>query len=121
MLGRDGHLCGLFGSATHAIPEADAAPTSGQAAQSMARWIRRRVRSHLDVSGAPAIPGLTFRRFRGHADYRVMVSILDACHDADGLEYANTVEDIALLFSHLANCDPYRDMLFAEVQGKTVA
>jgi ribosomal protein S18 acetylase RimI-like enzyme len=79
------------------------------------------VGSHLDVSGAPAIRGLTFRRFRGRADYPVMVSILDACNDADGLDYVNTVEDIALVFSHLVNCDPCRDMLFAEVHGETVA
>ena len=79
------------------------------------------MRSHLDVSGAPAIPGLTFRRFRGEADYPVMASILDVCNDADRLEYITTVEDIALVFSHLTNCDPYRDMLFAEVRGETIA
>jgi len=77
--------------------------------------------SHLDMPGVPAISGLTFRRFRGEADYPVMVSILDACNDADRLEYINTVADIATVFSHLANCDPYRDMLFAEVNGETVA
>jgi hypothetical protein len=46
----------------------------------------------IDVPGAPPIPGLTFRRFRGEADYPVMVSILDACNVADDYEYINTVE-----------------------------
>jgi mycothiol synthase len=78
-------------------------------------------RSRLDVPGAPAIPGLTFRRFRGEADYPVMVSMLDACNEVDRLEYINTVEEIAHVFSHLTNCDPYRDMLFAEVNGEAVA
>ncbi len=73
------------------------------------------------VPDAPPIPGLTFRRFRGEPDYPVMVAILDACNDADGLEYINTVADMASLFAHLKNCDPYRDMLFAEVYGETVA
>lgn len=50
-----------------------------------------------------------------------MVTILDACNDADGLEYINTVEEVASIFAHLTNCDPYRDMLFAEVNGETMA
>jgi mycothiol synthase len=77
--------------------------------------------SPIAVPGAPAIPGLVFRRFRGEADYPVMVAILDACNDADRLEYINTLEEIAWVFAHLRNCDPERDMLFAEVEGRTVA
>ncbi len=73
------------------------------------------------LDGAPAIPGLAFRRFRGEADYPVMVAILDACNDADQLDYINTVDEIAGVFAHLTNCDPYRDMVFAEVNGVTVA
>jgi mycothiol synthase len=73
------------------------------------------------VPGAPAIAGLAFRRFRGEADYPVMVAILDACNVADRLDYINTVEEIAWVFAHLWNCDPVRDMLFAEVDGETVA
>ena len=70
---------------------------------------------------APAIPGLAFRRFRGEADYPLMVVILDACNAADGLEFINTVDEVAWVFAHLTNCDPVRDMLFAEVDGDTVA
>jgi GNAT superfamily N-acetyltransferase len=81
----------------------------------------KKMRSLLDVPGAPPIPGLAFRRFRGEADYPIMTSILDACNEADRLEYINTVEEIAHVFSHLTNCDPDRDMLFAEVNGETVA
>ena len=50
-----------------------------------------------------------------------MVSILDACNVADHFEYINTVEDMASVFAHLTNCDPYRDMLSAQVHGKTIA
>jgi ribosomal protein S18 acetylase RimI-like enzyme len=50
-----------------------------------------------------------------------MVSILDACNAADGLDYINTEEEVAWVFAHLVNCDPVRDMLFAEVGGETVA
>ena len=73
------------------------------------------------VPGAPAIPGLAFRCFRGEADYPIMVDILEACNLADRLEYVNNVDEIAWVFSHLRNCDPHRDMLFAEVNGETVA
>jgi mycothiol synthase len=78
-------------------------------------------RSQIAVPWAPLIPGLSFRRFRGEADYPLMVAILDACNAADGLEYINTVEEIAWVFAHLTNCDPERDMLFAEVNGATIA
>jgi mycothiol synthase len=77
--------------------------------------------SPLPLPDAPAIPGLVYRRFRGEPDYPQMVAILDACNDADGLEYANSVEEIAFVFSHLTNCDPYQDMLFAEVDGQAIA
>jgi mycothiol synthase len=77
--------------------------------------------SFIRVPGAPAIAGLVWRRFRGEADYPVMVAILDACNVADRLDYINTVEEIAWVFAHLVNCDPERDMLFAEVDGETVA
>jgi mycothiol synthase len=73
------------------------------------------------VDEAPAIPGLAFRRYRGEPDYPVMVAILDACNLADRLEYINTVEDIALVFAHLRNCDPHQDMLFATVDGQPIA
>jgi mycothiol synthase len=78
-------------------------------------------RTVITVSGAPAIPGLVFRRFRGEADYRVMVAILNACNADDDLEYVNTLDEIAWVFAHLTNCDPERDMLFAEVDGETAA
>jgi GNAT superfamily N-acetyltransferase len=78
-------------------------------------------RSFINVTGAPAIPALVFRRFRGAADYPAMVAILDACNAADQLDYINSVEEIAWVFAHLTNCDPERDMLFAEADGETIA
>ena len=77
--------------------------------------------SLIRVRNAPAIPGLTFRRFRGEIDYPGMVAILDTCNIADHLDYINSVEEIAAVFAHLKNCDPYRDMLCAQVGDETVA
>jgi mycothiol synthase len=73
------------------------------------------------IPNAPVIPGLTFRHFRGETDYPLMVALFDACKVADGLEAVMKVEDIAIVFRHLENCDPRTDMLFAEVNGQVIA
>ncbi len=66
---------------------------------------------------APAIPGLVFRRFRGEADYAAMHSVTEGSKESDGLERTATVEDIARTYRHLTNCDPYRDMVFVQING----
>lgn len=63
---------------------------------------------------------ITFRPFRGEADYPEICRIITACKDVDRLERADTVEDIARNYAHLHNCDPYRDMLFASGNGQAV-
>jgi len=76
---------------------------------------------NITIPNAPAIPGLTFRRLRGESDYPLMAALIDACKVADGVERTTTVEDIALTYRHLENCDPQTDMLFAEVDGQVIA
>jgi len=73
------------------------------------------------IPNAPAIPGLTFRRFRGESDYPLMAALIDACKVADGVERTTTVDDIARTYRHLENCDPQTDMLFVEVDGRAIA
>lgn len=63
------------------------------------------------------IPGLSFRRFRGDADFPVMVEIMNAGNRADREEYNQSAADVAHVFSHLTNCEPGTDMLFAEVRN----
>ncbi|KAF0106302.1 MAG: N-acetyltransferase GCN5 [Anaerolineaceae bacterium] len=75
----------------------------------------------LTLPGAPRVPGLTFRRFRGEADYPHMAAVITACKVADGIERSTGVEDIARTYRHLENCDPQTDMLFAEVNGQVIA
>lgn len=69
---------------------------------------------------APKIPGLIFRRFRGERDYPNMLAVIDGCKAADRIERGNSLEDIAHSYAHLVNCDPFEDMLFAEVNGQVV-
>jgi mycothiol synthase len=72
----------------------------------------------ISVPDAPSIPGLTFRCFRGEADYPAMSAVIDGSKEADGIERTDTVEDIARNYRHLFNCDPDRDMLFVEMDGQ---
>jgi ribosomal protein S18 acetylase RimI-like enzyme len=74
----------------------------------------------VDVAGAPNLPGLTFRRFRGEPDYPPMVALIEGSKEVDGLERTDTVEDLARFYNNLVNCDPYQDVLFAEVDGDVV-
>jgi mycothiol synthase len=72
----------------------------------------------IDLPGVPEIPALHFRRFRGESDYPNILASINGSKAADGTERADTLEEVAHNYSHLVNCDPYRDMLFAEVDGK---
>jgi mycothiol synthase len=73
------------------------------------------------IPNAPPIPGLTFRHFRGEADFPLIVALFNACKVVDGLECTMKVDDIALSFRHLENCDPQTDILFAEVGEQVIA
>jgi mycothiol synthase len=66
------------------------------------------------------LPNLRFRTFLGEADYPVITSIINACKETDGMDHSTTLEDVHSTYTHLINCDPYRDMLFAEVDGHSV-
>lgn len=68
----------------------------------------------------PEVPGLVFRRFRGVPDYENILAIINASKVADLIERSDTLEDIERGYSHLVNCDPYQDMVFAEVAGQAV-
>ena len=69
---------------------------------------------------APGITGLTFRRFRGEVDYPAMVTVIEGSKEADQIDHTETVEDIACTYRHLVNCDPYQDVLFAEMNSKVI-
>ena len=72
------------------------------------------------VPGAPDTPGLTFRGFRGEADYSAILAVIEGSKEADGIERTGSVEDVARSYRHLTNSDPYRDMLFVEVNGEVI-
>ena len=74
----------------------------------------------IHIKNAPHIAGLRFRHFRGERDYPQLAVVLSASEAADGIERTVTAEDLARAYQHLVNCDPYKDMLIAEVAGEVV-
>lgn len=67
------------------------------------------------------IQNLHFRTFRGASDYPHIARIETASWIADGLQFTAPLSEIENVWAHFTNCDPYRDALFAEVAGETVA
>jgi len=72
------------------------------------------------IPSAPSIPGLSFRYFKGKADYPCILDIVNTCTKADGEDSVFTLESVAYNYDHLERCDPFTDMIFAEVDGNAV-
>jgi GNAT superfamily N-acetyltransferase len=70
---------------------------------------------------APSIRGLAFRLFRGPDDFPGMLEVYRAVHEAEGLEDVTSLEDFERNYATLVNCDPTRDLVIAEVDGRAVA
>jgi mycothiol synthase len=78
------------------------------------------VEDAIDMANAPAVPGLTFRRYRGESDLAHILEIINGSKGEDGLERADTLESITRSYSHLTHCDLSQDFILAEVDGKPV-
>jgi GNAT superfamily N-acetyltransferase len=74
----------------------------------------------IKLSNAPALTGLSFRHFLGESDYPKMLKVVEASAEADQIERADTLEELANNYAHLTNCDPYQDMIFAEIDGEVI-
>lgn len=71
----------------------------------------------LILPGAPDVPGLVFRRFRGPDDFAPIAAITNESRLADGDEWVLSPEDVGLEFEHLDNFDPVEDVVVAEIDG----
>jgi mycothiol synthase len=75
----------------------------------------------LVIENAPEIPGLSFRPFRGDADFEPMAAVLTESQRADQYERVVNAEDLEKAYAtSLTNCDPTTDMIMAEVAGEMV-
>lgn len=71
----------------------------------------------MQLPEAPGISGLRFRAFREGRDFHHMANITRVSAEVDGTERADTPDEMETLLAHLASCDPYTDMIFAEVDS----
>ncbi len=76
---------------------------------------------NLLVPGAPSIPDLTFRYFRGKQDFPAMISVREKADSADDIEQIHTVEDMRNNYANLKNSDPYLDTVLVQVNGEVIA
>lgn len=74
----------------------------------------------IDVNDELQIGGLVWRGFRGASDYPHMVAVAAASREVDEIEWVTSVEQVTRDYQFLGNCDPYTDMIFAEVNGEVV-
>jgi ribosomal protein S18 acetylase RimI-like enzyme len=79
------------------------------------------IQEYITLPYAPDIPRLVFRGFRGESDYQVILDLLNASKGPDQIDRTDTLEDVTRNYQHLNNCDPYKDMLFAEVDERPAA
>jgi mycothiol synthase len=78
-------------------------------------------KSTIELENAPAIDGLSFRRFTGEEDFPKMLAVINTSKKVDQIERGDTLQDVINTYTHLINCDPYLDMIFAEIDGEVVA
>jgi mycothiol synthase len=66
------------------------------------------------------VHGVTYRLLRDGADYQQMADIFAAAHAADGIEWVKDAATFQIEHEHLADHDPRRDVVFAEIAGRVV-
>ena len=74
----------------------------------------------ITVAGAPHLPGLVFRRFRGPADFAALTTTNNASAEAEGREWEETLEGITRYFEQPENWDPAQDVVVAEIDGEMI-
>jgi ribosomal protein S18 acetylase RimI-like enzyme len=75
---------------------------------------------YVQLPDAPPIYGLVFRGFLGESDFPKMASVMQSCRNVDQIERVDCAVDIARRYRHLVKSDPYKDMLFAELNGQVI-
>jgi mycothiol synthase len=74
----------------------------------------------IEIKNAPSIPGLSFRHFQGERDHAQIAAVLTASEAADHVARQVKAENIANAYKQMNNCDPFKDIIIAEVGGNMV-
>ncbi len=78
----------------------------------------------IEILGAPPITGLAFRHYQGEQDLPAMLDVLQSScmtDQDDEDDVHESLEDLTNQYRNLIHCDPYQDVLIAEVSGQMVA
>jgi ribosomal protein S18 acetylase RimI-like enzyme len=73
------------------------------------------------LENTPNIEGLLSRHFAGESDYLKMLAIFTNLHAAGQYSGETTIESLRADYSNLSNTDPQDDLIFFEIDSKTVA
>jgi ribosomal protein S18 acetylase RimI-like enzyme len=73
------------------------------------------------LPGAPHIPNLGFRRYKGDEDLLSVVNVFNACKAYDGLERSASIDDVKRLFDYLIPTEQDERVLICEIDGEVVA
>ncbi len=74
----------------------------------------------IEINNPLPVPGLRFRHFQGDSDFAQLAAVLIASEAADHMERHVDAGDLANAYGHMNNCDPYQDVIIAEVHGEIV-
>ena len=74
----------------------------------------------ISIPEAPEIPGLWFRHFQEETDFSFMAKVNRECNKVDHVGRSIGPEDLKCWYMHMPNCDLYRDVIFAELDGEMV-
>jgi GNAT superfamily N-acetyltransferase len=74
----------------------------------------------IEIKNMPPVPGLSFRNYQGERDHAPFAAVLTASETADKMKRNVSADAIANAYQHLSNCDPFKDIIVAEVDGKVV-
>jgi GNAT superfamily N-acetyltransferase len=69
------------------------------------------------ISETLQFPDLAFRHYLGKSDLPKMLALSNLVNQADQTGEVETLEQLTHHYKHLKNCDPYKDVLIAEVDG----
>ncbi len=78
------------------------------------------IKQTFTIPGAPQIPGLSFRHYRGEVDLPGMVKLNNLAYLADQTGELETLDQLAHHYAHLKNCDPKRDVILGELDGELI-
>ena len=72
------------------------------------------------MTATTSIAGVVFRRLRAPEDYAGMAVANQRARESAGRPSAITAADMAQFIGHLVNCDPERDIVIVELEGRIV-